>query len=215
METSAAIAATSSPQATTRRFQDMGSEEYFSLLIAELQSQDPMNPTDNQQLLNQMSSIQQMELSTTLNETLMSLAVEQRFGATSSLIGHYISGTVTNKAGDSFEIQGVVIGVRFEPDGEAILELHNGESLPAAKVDQVTLVENLPPEILEQLQAEMGIDPTEEESSEKSKNADASAARLAVADPANPNPFRGIGSHVDGITSLINSMVSPGVSIGI
>lgn len=142
--------------ATTRGFTDLSSEDFFGLLIAELQSQDPLNPQDNQQLLAQMSSIRQMEQSSTLTKTLETLVSEQRFGATSSLIGHFVAGTVLDQAGNPFELRGIVIGVRFEGEGGAILELHNGRSLPAGKVEQVTLVENLPPEILEELEAELG-----------------------------------------------------------
>lgn len=148
-------------RATTRGFDDLKGEDFFALMIAQLQAQDPMKPTDNQQLLNQMSSIRQMEQSENLTATLSALASEQRFGATSGLIGHYVAGRVTDNAGNATELQGLVIGVRFER-GNAILELHNGRSLPASKVEQVTLVENLPPDILAQLQQELGrVPPTD------------------------------------------------------
>lgn len=147
---------TSQQQATSRGFSDLGSEDFFRLLITELQSQDPMKPTDNQQLMDQLSSIRQMEQSVTLNKTLQALAAEQRFGATSGLIGHYVTGTVTDNAGQSHELSGVVIGVRFDKQGQAILELHNGSSLPASKVEQVTLVENLPADVRAQLAQELG-----------------------------------------------------------
>jgi flagellar basal-body rod modification protein FlgD len=140
--------------ASTRGFNDLDSEDFFALLIAQLQAQDPMKPTDNQQLLSQMSGIRQMEQSSKLNTTLDSLAAEQRFGSTSGLIGHYIAGTVKDSAGQPQQIQGLVIGVRFE-QGNAILELHNGKSIPAEAVEQVTLVENLPPDILAQLQHDL------------------------------------------------------------
>ncbi len=142
------------PRATTRGFDEMRPEDFFGLLIAELQSQDPLNPKDNEQLLSQMASIRQMEQNASLTRTLEALAAEQRFGSTSSLIGHYIAGRVTDQAGLHTEIQGLVTGVRFEADG-AVLELHNGRALPANKVEQVTLVENLPPHILAQLEAEL------------------------------------------------------------
>lgn len=157
METSAVgnNAVVSARQQTSRGFQDMTSEDFFALLIAELKSQDPLDPMDNKALLDQMSSIRQMQQSSALNETLGALAAAQRFGSTASLIGHYVLGSVTNEAGESYQIEGVVVGVRYEGNGHAILELHNGKSLPAEDVDEITLVENLPPEILEQLQAEM------------------------------------------------------------
>jgi len=154
-------------RATTRGFDDLKGEDFFALMIAQLQAQDPMKPTDNQQLLDQMSSIRQMEQSAELTATLSALASEQRFGATSGLIGHYVAGRVTDNAGSSTELRGLVIGVRFER-GNAILELHNGRSLPASKVEQVTLVENLPPDILAQLQQEMGQVPPADDAADDS-----------------------------------------------
>jgi len=141
--------------ATTRGFDSVSSEDFFGLMIEELRSQDPLNPKDNQQLLQQMSNIRQMEQSATLTKTLESLANEQRFGTTSGLIGNYVLGTVRDSAGVPTDIDGLVIGVSFEGNGNAILNLHNGQRLPAKDVREVTLVENLPPDILDQLEAEL------------------------------------------------------------
>jgi len=140
---------------SSRGFQDLSGEDFLLLLIQELQMQDPMNPTDNKEIVAQMAGVRQMEQSAKLNKTLEALAAEQRFGSTSGLIGHYVAGRVTDGSGRSYEIQGLVIGVRYE-QGNAILELHNGKQLPATKVEQVTLVENLPPEIRAQLRQELG-----------------------------------------------------------
>jgi len=132
---------------TSKGFKDLSSEDFFGLLIAQLRSQDPLKPTDNEQLLQQMSTIRQMEQSSTLNRTLNSLAGDQRFGATSSMIGKYVFGTVTDAGGNRREVQGLVVGVRFNRDGRAILDLHNGQSLPSPNVEEVTLLDNLPAEI--------------------------------------------------------------------
>lgn len=140
----------------TRRFEDFKSEDFFGLLIAQLQNQDPMKPTDNQALLQQMSMIRQMEQSNTLNKSLEALAGEQRFGAVSGLIGQYVAGHLTDSAGQEVTVQGLVLGVTFNRDGSAVLQLHNGKQLPANKVDEVTLVENLPKALRDQLAAELG-----------------------------------------------------------
>lgn len=186
METSAATAyatGASTTKATTRGFSDLSGEDFFALMIEELQSQDPLNPTDNQQLLAQMSTIRQMEQSATLNDTLQTLAAEQRFGSTSALIGQYVSGTVADGEGKQYEIRGLVIGVVFERDGDAILQLHNGRELPAKKVEQVTLLDNLPSDILEELQGELGVPPADETepTDETDDTGDAAADNAAAA----------------------------------
>ena len=215
-------------RATTRGFDELSSEDFFGLLIAELQSQDPLEPKDNEQLLSQMSNIRQMEQSAALNETLEALANEQRFGSTSSLIGHYIAGTVTDQAGVPTEIRGLVIGVRFEDDN-AILELHDGRAIPASKVEQVTLLENLPPEILEELQNELGGSqpntetPSDEQSGDAAGEGDetAQAAARAILN-GEAGQKQSIGAHVrefnervNVVAELLDSLFSPGVGIGI
>lgn len=196
MDASTMTAATTTSQiagqrATTKGYDDISSEDFFALMIAELQSQDPLNPKDNQQLLQQMSSIRQMEQSTRLTKTLEALAQEQRFGSTAGLIGHYIAGRVQDSAGNFTEIQGLVIGVRFEGNGNAILELHNGKSLPAASVEQVTLIENLPPDILAQLQAELGQTPG------AGGNGGTDSGDGAEGDAASPDSSDGVDASAD------------------
>lgn len=145
---------TSTSAPTTKSFNDMSSEDFFGLLIAQLQSQDPLKPTDNQTLMTQMSTIKQMQTSSQLNNTLTTLASSQRFGSTSALIGQYVAGTVTDNAGNPTTVQGVVAGVHFDNKGNAILELHNGINLPADKVTDVTVVQNLPPDLQQQIAAQ-------------------------------------------------------------
>jgi len=179
--------------ATSRGFNDLKSEDFLALMIQELQSQDPLNPQDTGQLLQQLSNIRQIEQSATSSKTLQTLAQSlqglssTRFGDPNSLIGNYIAGTVTDPAGQTSEVQGVVVGVRFENSGEAIFELHNGSFIPAGGVEQVTLVENLPPEILQQLQDELGIPPAGDTTPPAPDGTDTTgnlAALLKNADPA-------------------------------
>lgn len=198
-----------SPQqtTTTRGFQDLGSEDFFALMIAELQSQDPLKPTDNQQLLNQMATIREMEQSANLNKTLQTLAGEQRFGATAGLIGHYVFGTATNSNGDPVDIEGVVTGIKFDKSGNAILELHNGKFLPAGKVELVTLLENLPDDVLDRLGLEKNKTP-------------ATSAKSVPQTTATPSTAAdewsaGVADTLDHATGVINALFAPGISVGV
>lgn len=218
METPALAAGTvvTPREPSSRGFENLSSEDFFALLIAELQSQDPLNPMDNQQFLEQMSSIRQMEQSTTLNETLKTLATQQRFGSTAGLIGHYVSGTVTDGAGSAYEIRGVVIGVRYERDGSAILELHDGSSLAVDKVEQVTLVDNLPPEILEELQRESDLPLGGDDGADDPADP---AARIRAADNRARASQTGafaqtLGQKVDTVAGLLDTVFAPRVGVG-
>jgi flagellar basal-body rod modification protein FlgD len=209
---------------TTRGFNDMNGEDFVALLIAELQAQDPLKPADNKEIVAQMANIRQMEQSETLNSTLNSLAAEQRFGSTAGLIGQYVSGTVTDQSGKEYQIEGVVTGVRYEK-GNAILELHNGMALPAEKVDQVTLVENLPADTLAQLQQELNAagsgstaatgDGTNTARAKSSTAASkALRAKMPSASVNASGAIRGFGRQADQTATLLESMFGPQTGVG-
>ncbi|MCB9851317.1 MAG: hypothetical protein H6817_11510 [Phycisphaerales bacterium] len=113
--------------------QGLGGDEFFKLLIAQLVNQDPLEPTSNQELLNQISSIRDIELSTNLSESLQSLTSQQRFTSAASLIGQFI--TSTNEDGNT--VSGIVQSIRFENDGSAILEMEDGGEVRLDEVGSV------------------------------------------------------------------------------
>lgn len=105
----------------------LGSQDFLKLLITQLTNQDPLEPTDNDELLRQISSIREIELSTTLTDSLRSLTGQQRFASASSLIGQYVTGA---PGGEGETRQGLVIGVRFTEAGQATLQLSGGSEMP-------------------------------------------------------------------------------------
>lgn len=142
METSAIGSASSSDVlGGSKTAQALGGDDFFKLLIAQLSNQDPMEPMSNQELLNQISSIRDIELSTSLAETLKQLTSENRFGSAASLIGRYVTGqpSADNPAGQGME--GVVVGVRFGDDGRPLLKLDNGNEVPIDSVASVVTSE--------------------------------------------------------------------------
>ena len=116
-------------------FADLGGEGFLELLIMQLRQQDPLEPMDNAELLQQISSIRDIELSTTLADSLRTLTEQQRFASASSFIGKYVTGL----AGDGGAAEGgVVVGVRFTDAGRPVLQLSNGSEMP---VDQVSTIQ--------------------------------------------------------------------------
>jgi len=121
--------------AASNSFSDLGSDDFLKLLIMQLRDQDPLEPVDNAELLQQISSIREIELSTTLTESLRTLTGQQRFASASSLIGQYVTGY----AGvDGVAASGIVVGVRFAQGGQPILQLSNGTEMP---VEQISTIE--------------------------------------------------------------------------
>ncbi|UCG33031.1 MAG: hypothetical protein JSU68_00065 [Phycisphaerales bacterium] len=146
--TDAGVIATSQP--TTRRMDEMRPEDFFELLVAQMRTQDPMEPMSNSEIVQQISQIRDLEASTKLSNTLdklaemqQSLTDQQRMGSASALVGSYIEGAITDEEGNSRFVAGVVTGVRFDTTGKPILQLHQGDELDLGQVMQVTSIEEV------------------------------------------------------------------------
>lgn len=74
------------------RMQDLNVEQFLKLMIAELQNQDPMNPMDNAQMIQQISEIRSIASSDKLTNTLEAVQLGQALASASSLIGRQITG---------------------------------------------------------------------------------------------------------------------------
>ena len=114
------------------------SEDFLKLFLAELQNQDPTEPTSNEQLLNQISKMRDLESSMSLEETLEDVVTAlanfsggRDLTSAASLIGRTVTGTDAN--GD--EITGVVQSARIR-DGEAFVTV-DGTELKVADLESV------------------------------------------------------------------------------
>lgn len=110
------------------------SQDFLQLLVAQLTYQDPLEPMGNEELLRQISSIREIELSTTLSDSLRNLTGQQHFASASGLIGRHVT-TVPDAVGAT--VSGVVVGVRFFGSGEAVLVLSNGVETPLQQVAEI------------------------------------------------------------------------------
>lgn len=120
--------------AASRSASNLSSDDFFKLLITQLTNQDPMEPTSNEELLQQISSIRDIELSMTLTESLQRLAGQQQFGSASTLIGRY----VTSVPGSDGTVQaGTVVAVKFDSHGLPRLQLSNGVELEMSQLASI------------------------------------------------------------------------------
>lgn len=92
--------------------QSLSSEEFMSLLLAEIQNQNPLEPMKNNEMLEQMSAIKNLEATDALTRQLSQLTEQSKVGEAAGLIGKAIRGEST--AG--VETVGVVQGVLVEDD---------------------------------------------------------------------------------------------------
>lgn len=107
-------AASLKPQ--TDKFNDLKVEDFLELMIAELQNQDPLNPTDNAKLVEQVNQIRNMQTSTQLNATLDAVLLGQNLSSAAGMIGKEVQGM----SADGKEISGRVDKAAIE-NGSPVL----------------------------------------------------------------------------------------------
>ena len=114
-----------------RMSQTVSSEDFLKLLITELTHQDPLDPMDNQQLLNQLSAIRTMEYNMQLTETLKQMLTQSQMGSAASLIGKMIEG----KDVFGVDVKGIVESLQIV-DGQVSLTV-DGAKVPFEGVFRV------------------------------------------------------------------------------
>ena len=90
----------------------MKSEDFIRIIFTELTNQDPLNPLDNTQLVQQLGHLREIAATTQLTDTLASLQVGQSLTTASSLLGKKVTALSTNNQ----NITGVVDRVSVEVD---------------------------------------------------------------------------------------------------
>lgn len=103
-------------------FAGLTSQDFIKLLITQLQNQDPSNPLDSDQLLNQISQMRNLQAGIELQDTLTNLSNSQQLTSSTAFIGKKITGTGT----DQSTVTGVVSKVQLR-EGAAYLTVGNKE----------------------------------------------------------------------------------------
>ena len=115
-------------------FAGMTSEDFMKLLITQLQNQDPSNPMDSDQLLNQVSQMRSLQANLELETAMKGLTLSQQLSSASNLIGK----TITAVTGDSnTEVTGEVESVVVK-DNKTLLRV-DGQEIPMDDITGVSL----------------------------------------------------------------------------
>ena len=91
---------------------DLEVDQFLQLMITELTNQDPLNPMDNTQLVEQIGQIRQITATSQLTETLAVLQAGQNLTTASSLIGKKVAALTDQNE----NITGVVDKITIEVD---------------------------------------------------------------------------------------------------
>ncbi len=111
----------------------LDADAFMKLLIAQLQNQDPTNPTSNEDMLAQISQMRALQSNVQLTESLTNMGIGQQLSASSAMIGKLIA--ATNDNGDT--VTGQVSSVIVQ-NGTAYLQVGN----QGIKLNQVTEIAN-------------------------------------------------------------------------
>src|SRR5436190_3250351 len=76
---------------TGNAINDIDMNTFLKLMITELQQQDPLNPMDNKDMLNQIAQIRAVGASDQLTKTLNSVLLGQNITSATNLIGADVS----------------------------------------------------------------------------------------------------------------------------
>jgi flagellar basal-body rod modification protein FlgD len=119
----------------------MGKEDFLTLLVAQLQNQDPLNPDDATEFTAQLAQFSSLEQLFTLNESMESLVASNATSdrlSTLSTIGKDVT-----YHGDKFKYEGNPVEIGYELDGAAsdltLTLQHNGATI--ATLDGTELTE--------------------------------------------------------------------------
>jgi flagellar basal-body rod modification protein FlgD len=105
--------------------------DFLNMLIVELKNQDPLDPTNSTEILQQTGIMSQITSTTTLTDTLNSLQTSDSISSASSLIGMTIAGTDAN----SNPVNGVVSSIGIS--GDSVTATVGDSSVPIANITSV------------------------------------------------------------------------------
>jgi flagellar basal-body rod modification protein FlgD len=123
----------SSGSSTTNANLSLTPADFIQFMVTELQNQDPLDPTDPNQMLSQMSEIGQLQSSDTLQSSLTSMVQQNQVAAASSMIGKLVQGTDAN----SNQQTGIVSAVQVSSTGVNVT-LNTGATVPMANITAIT-----------------------------------------------------------------------------
>jgi flagellar basal-body rod modification protein FlgD len=112
----------------------LGKNDFLKLMVAQLQSQDPLQPTDSSAYLGQLAQFTELEQVTNMAQTSAQSATAQQVSQAVALIGHTV--TSVNPANGETH-QGMVQNVQITSSG-ATLTVEGVAGINPATITQVS-----------------------------------------------------------------------------
>ena len=100
------------PGKNVHNLKDLDINQFLQLMISELTNQDPLNPMDNTQLVQQIGELRSIAASDQLTTTLQSMQTQQSLTTAASLIGKEVKALDA----DNNNVTGTISSVSVEVD---------------------------------------------------------------------------------------------------
>lgn len=113
---------------------ELGKDQFLSLLVAQLQNQDPLSPMDNTQYIAQMAQFSSVEQLINMKEEISLLRLN--IGTASSLIGKHVTWNEFDSAGKVVQRSGVVDSI-ISQDGHLYVQV-DGEKIGMDFIGQIS-----------------------------------------------------------------------------
>jgi flagellar basal-body rod modification protein FlgD len=113
--------------------QGLGEDTFLKLLVAQLQYQNPLSPTDGTQFMSQLAQFAQVEKLNDISSSQTDATSWQRAVLGEGLIGKSVTGTDTTGA----KVSDLVTGLQITDSGP-LLMLKNGSTMDVSKISNIT-----------------------------------------------------------------------------
>lgn len=113
----------------------LGKDDFLKLLLAQLQNQDPLAPTDSTQMMLQLVQFSTLEAMQNIDQHTSMLLSAEQLSRAESMVGKQVTGTGTADDGSAETIEGVVDSVKMVDGGPVLLI--GEKTLPLSSVTKV------------------------------------------------------------------------------
>ena len=96
---------------------ELDADDFLTLLVAQLQNQDPLSPMDQQEFLGELAQFNSLQQQVELNDQFLHFMQFQELTQAASLIGKHIIALVNGEDGEVYSAEGVVQEVFFTTAG--------------------------------------------------------------------------------------------------
>lgn len=114
------------------KYNSMSSGDFLKVMFTELTRQDPLQPSESKDLLEQIATIRSIESNLSLSDNLKTIVRQNEVSGAGTFVGQTITGTTDQ----GLPVEGVVRSVSVTRDGAA-LNLVSGERVQMKNVKEI------------------------------------------------------------------------------